>query len=211
MKYLLTFVCLLGSLLGAPLTGTFSADYVSRYVFRGVEVDGASIQPSANVEVGAFYGTIWGSRSLDNTTSEVDLTLGVGGAGGLDAGITAYTYPGRSDTTWEPYLGYGREVGPAELSVVAFRDLTLHVTTFEGRAAFELATTKTYDLTFDFAIGNSRGRDLPSYTYWAGGPTLTYRFGERLSATLGAQYASSSDDTVRRDLVVSRVGLTFTF
>jgi hypothetical protein len=190
----------------APTVST-NVDLVSAYTFRGAQLAAGSAQPSVTAEWGDCYGTVWANRSFQPAeSSEVDFTLG-GGLGAFDAGITAYTYPGRDKTTWEPYVG--ASVGErVKGSLYVYRDTTLRVTTFEGKAAVKCLATKRFEGAIDAALGTSRGRDLPAYTYWSGGPTFKTQLG-RFGLTAGVQYVSSNDAELKRDLWVSKIGLSF--
>ncbi len=210
MKHLLTllFLSFALSLRAAP-SATGSADVVSAYVFRGAQLATVSVQPSLTAQLGDVYVTAWANRALQPAeSSELDLTLG-STLGGFDGGITAYTYPGRAQTTWEPYVGFSRNAGEAKVGLYAYHDLTLNVTTFEGKASGQLFSTKRVEASFDAAIGTSHGRDLPAYTYWSAGPTFKGHLG-RFGVAAGVQYVSSSREAgLKRDLIVTKVGVSF--
>ncbi|MBK7629177.1 MAG: hypothetical protein IPJ23_00235 [Ignavibacteriales bacterium] len=49
------------------LSLTVSADLVSRYIWRGIDVnDAVNIQPNLSLAVGGFSAGFWGSYSLSN-------------------------------------------------------------------------------------------------------------------------------------------------
>ncbi len=196
------------SLRAAPTT-TAEVDAVSAYVFRGAQIATASVQPSLTAQWGDVYATGWVNRALQPAeSSELDLTLGAT-HGPLDAGVTAYTYPGRAATTWEPYVGFSREAKDVKASLYAYQDLTLNVTTFEGKASAKAFSFKRVEASFEAAIGTAHGRDLPAYTYWSAGPTFKGTIG-RFGVSAGVQYTSSSRDAgFKRDLIVSKVGISF--
>ncbi len=183
-------------------------DTVSAYVFRGAQIAATSVQPSLTAQWGDVYATAWANRALQPAeSSELDLTLGAT-HGPLDAGLTAYTYPGRAQTTWEPYVGFSRDAKDVKASLYAYRDLTLKTTTFEGKASASLFTFKRAQGVFEAAIGTSHGHDLQAYTYWSAGPTLKGSLG-RFGVNVGVQYVSSSGAALKRDLIVTKVGVNF--
>lgn len=100
--------------------GSFSADVVSRYVWRGQVLGDAAVQPSAGISYKGFSLSAWGSLGFveSSDTREFDLTLGYS-AGRFNIGITDYwfSYDGldnkyfnySSHTTkhvWEANVGY---------------------------------------------------------------------------------------------------------
>ncbi len=104
-------------------TITGSATVVSDYRFRGFSQtnEEATIQGGFTVthESGLYVGT-WGSGIGFNNGSEIDVFAGFAKevTSGLtaDVGVTAYFYPGASDTTiYEPYFALTGTVGPATI------------------------------------------------------------------------------------------------
>lgn len=112
-----------GDTSGFSISGT--AAVVSDYRFRGFSQTGeeATVQGGFTVshDTGLYAG-VWGSGVSFANGTELDL---VGGyktevVSGItaDVGMTAYFYPGTSDSTiLEPYLKVGGSVGPASLTV----------------------------------------------------------------------------------------------
>lgn len=200
-----------------PATATspslsLSTDYTSAYVFRGVQLAGQSVQPTAELTYGPVYATASLTQPLRRSEArEVDYSVGLSGESGVDLGVNAYTYPEGGKTTWEPYLGLAAEKGRTKLSVYGLYDATLHVTTFEGAAMVRLLSFGGIDLAAEGAFGTSQGRGLPRYSYWSAGPAVRYRVTERLSATFASHYHSSDDAALKRDLWVTRVGVGMSF
>ena len=66
----------------SALSVTVDVTYVSDYVFRGVQLAGASVQPSVEASYGDFYAGIWHSNAVSGTNagfdSETDLYAGYG-------------------------------------------------------------------------------------------------------------------------------------
>ena len=70
---------------------TIGADVVSRYVWRGQDLGGASLQPTFGLGYRGLTLEAWGSYGLTDPddVKEIDLTLGYA-AGGFNIGITDY-------------------------------------------------------------------------------------------------------------------------
>ena len=73
--------------------GTICADFVSRYIWRGLDVGHVSVQPTLGVAYKGLSLTAWGSVGLTDSddTKEFDLTLAYG-TGGFNVGITDYWF-----------------------------------------------------------------------------------------------------------------------
>ncbi len=70
---------------------TVSADFVSRYIWRGQALDKAAVQPTAGISYKGLTLSAWGSYGIqsDAQLSELDLTLAYT-SGGLNVGITDF-------------------------------------------------------------------------------------------------------------------------
>ena len=75
------------------IESTVSADVVSKYVWRGLELGDVAVQPTLGVGYKGLSLTAWGSYGLSNKddVKEFDLTLGYT-IGGLNIGITDYWF-----------------------------------------------------------------------------------------------------------------------
>lgn len=74
-----------------------NADFVSRYVWRGVDFGNApAIQPSITANIKGFSIGTWGSYSLSSNTGglEADLFVSYDFDFGIQLGITDYYFPG---------------------------------------------------------------------------------------------------------------------
>lgn len=70
------------------------ADLVSGYIWRGQDLGGVSLQPSASIAYKGFSLGAWGSVGLESTdTKEFDLTLGYA-TGGFSVSVTDYWFNG---------------------------------------------------------------------------------------------------------------------
>lgn len=106
------------------------ADLVSNYVWRGMKLGDAAIQPNVSVSYKGFSLEAWGSYGLtgsENDANEVDLTLSYT-VGGLTIGVTDYFVEGvgspkyfmyethKTGHTFEANVGYDFDI----LSVNAY-------------------------------------------------------------------------------------------
>lgn len=83
------------------------ADLVSGYVWRGQELGGVSIQPSASVTYKGFSLCAWGSIGFESTdTKEFDLTLSYSSKG-FSVSVTDYWFNKTKDGTTAKYFRYG--------------------------------------------------------------------------------------------------------
>ena len=105
--------------------GTVGADIVSRYVWRGMVLGDAAIQPTAGLSYKGLSLTGWASLSFvdgSNYDKEYDLTLAYS-TGGFNIGITDYFFAHpegssqyfeyrahETDHIWEANIGY--DFGP---------------------------------------------------------------------------------------------------
>lgn len=93
----ITALALLASIAGAKaesdFSGTISADFVSRYIWRGLDCGHVSVQPTLGVDYKGLSLTAWGSVGLTESsdTKEFDLTLAYA-TGGFNVGITDYWF-----------------------------------------------------------------------------------------------------------------------
>ena len=83
------------------------ADVVSKYLWRGTDLGGPSVQPSLSVAYKGLSLTAWGSIGFDSEDDkEVDLTLAYE-TGNFSLSVTDYWYPEYSGAhTFEAQIGY---------------------------------------------------------------------------------------------------------
>jgi len=72
---------------------TVAADFVSQYVWRGLDLGSSAVQPTLGVGYKGLSLTAWGSYGLTNhdDVKELDLTLAYS-IGGLNIGVTDYWF-----------------------------------------------------------------------------------------------------------------------
>lgn len=215
MNRLIAFllIALLPSFALAQVTGEVGASYVSAYTFRGQKVAGASIQPTLQLGSGNAYVTVWGNQPTNrDEDSEVDFTAGYSAEAkefGVDGGVTAYHYPQSRETTWEPFVTVKRDVEGFTPSISAFRDWTLHTTTWQTGLSYAIELGKRLTLTPRANTGIVRGGD--HYTYWEGALEASYAVSETIKATVGVAHTSSDAPDVGRNITSVTVGFRATF
>ena len=92
MKKITTLFILLLST--ATIAQSISVDMVNKYIWRGADLGGFSIQPSISKDLGPVEVGVFSSYSLvDNSLSELDLYVS-GSVGSFDLAVTNYSYPG---------------------------------------------------------------------------------------------------------------------
>lgn len=203
----------------SPFSATASVNYASRYLFRGDELAGHSIQANVNAQYGSLYANIWANQGVRaHQTNETDFAVGYSqGDTGFDAGVSAYTYrelnefSGDKWVTWEPYIGYRAKLKDVSASLYAFRDFTLHTLTFESKVSQEISLSKSLSVEVAGALGTSHGRDSLAYWYWEGGLTAKYALSDKASLSAGASYHNTSSLDHGRDLIVYTGGIEFSF
>ena len=71
---------------------SIGADIVSGYIWRGQDLGGVSLQPSASIAYKGFSLGAWGSVGIESTDAkEFDLTLGYS-TGGFSVSVTDYWF-----------------------------------------------------------------------------------------------------------------------
>lgn len=126
----------------------------SHYLFRGVRVSGASLQPSLDYAAGDFAGGVWSSIGLDDhASSDADPEVDFYGAYTLRGdsevwnvvpGFTLYTFPdarrknGYRNSTFEPNLAVNVTAAGILLTPRIYYDLTRAGATYELTAAAAL-------------------------------------------------------------------------
>ncbi len=76
---------------------TVGTDFVSQYIWRGLDCGNVSVQPTLGLGWKGLSLTAWGSVGLEaSDTKEFDLTLGYS-AGGFNVGVTDYWFNAGGD------------------------------------------------------------------------------------------------------------------
>lgn len=201
------------------LSVTVDVTYVTDYVFRGVKLAGASIQPSVEAAYGDLYAGAWNSNSLsDDTASEVDFYAGYGFALSdkvkLDGGVTAYTYEGGgSDDSVEVYVGVSLDVLLTP-SLYYYYDFDYDVSTVEASIGYSLpidAIKASLDLSGKYGwVAEDAGEQR---TYAVIGAAVPFSLSENATLTVGLDYIINDGDVLDNDKdgFVGKAGISIGF
>jgi len=207
----------------SDLSVTVDVTYVSDYVFRGVKLGDASIQPSVEAAYGDFYAGAWHTSELSHSdgATETDLYAGYGyqlnDKVKLDGGVTAYTYNGGSNgDTVEGYVGVSVDVLLSP-SVYGYYDFDLDVATVEASVGYSIpvdAINASVDLSAKLGNVSAPGED---YTYGVAGVAIPYKLSETATLTVGADYIVNDSSSKTGfsgdgdDIIVGKAGISIGF
>jgi hypothetical protein len=216
----------LGAQQATEWIGSADIRYTGKYVFRGAQKAGQSLQ--ANVEfnplVNGFYVGGWFNQPLDSKyDNEFDLFGGYRyeyKGVQFDAGLTGFFYPQAEDTvtdySYELTLGANYNVGSLwkaldglSVSGYAYYDVRLETLTFEVssgyRFPFQLAQFKAsvdasvyagYSDADDYSPDRPGASVKDTWFYYGGTLSGTVWFNETLSVTAGVQYGTANNRSV---------------
>lgn len=200
---------------------TVDLPYATKYVFRGVSYADDSLQPSVKVTTGDFYAGIWANAPLDKGFElEIDYYAGYGvklnDGWSLDVGATLYSYPGLDGvgvdkTTFEPYAGFNGSFGGMTSATYFYYDTTLDVFTIQQTVGYSIPVDEKTSVNFAATLGHANPDAGSGYTYYGAGLTVPYKLSDKLTLTLGAQYASHDLDGVEDGHFWGTLGLTYAF
>jgi len=212
----------------SALAVTLDVTYVSDYVFRGVKLADASIQPSVEASYGDFYAGAWHSDAISDGASsfggsETDLyagyNLAINETFAADLGVTRYTYNGGSqgDTT-EVFAGLKADVLLSP-SAYYYYDFDLETSSYIGSVGHSLPIAKlglSLDLSATLGYIQIPGND---YTYWGVGAAVPYKLSDTAKLTAAVNYTSVDTSNISniagisndQDQVVFSVGLAVGF
>lgn len=169
---ILTLILLTTSI-SAQTSVSGGADFVSRYLWRGLDFGNTfSIQPSVALTAGDFEVGFWGSYPFTNTAAgneEMDLYLGYS-LGNFSVLLTDYYFPnsGAKYGNYDDPGGHTLEVG---LSYGGSESFPISVTAFmnvynddDNSVYFELGySTEVSDVAVDLFVGGTPGGDGAFY------------------------------------------------
>ncbi|MGH7945734.1 MAG: TorF family putative porin [Opitutaceae bacterium] len=204
---------------------TITADipYVSKYVFRGVQLARDSMQPSVTVSSGDFSAGLWTNQPIvDNADNEFRLFAGYNIALGNDwkvnVGGTIYYFPeldkrtNADRDTYEPKVSLIGAVGPINSAVTLYRDTTLNTTTGEMTLGYSIplqGINGSFDVTGNF--GRVLPQNGPNYNYYGATAKFTFRVKENVSYYAGAIGAKNNlRGLVKTNHLVAITGITLT-
>ena len=184
-------------------------DYVTDYVFRGVSLGGASVQPYVEASVGNFTVGGWFSTGIGESSiisgDEFDLYAGysvpLDGSISLDLVATYYHFPQGGDFfstndgdsgSYEVSASVGFGDLPLAPSVTAYYDFTFEALTLEVGAGHSFAVGAKQSLDLG-VTGGLVDTDGGSYEWATASASLGHAFTDDVSAYVGANYSVNSD------------------
>ena len=237
MKHLITTAIALSLAAIAPsafaqddgINPTSSIASVSEYVFRGVSLGGASLQPSTEIStdfgitVGAWYSAGLGSDSsvqADEIDLYISYALPIEGPISAEVGGTYYHYPQFGSLfetedgfagSYEVYGSVGLNDVPLSPSATVYYDFTLENLTVEGFVGHSLDLPRdgwSADLGLTAGLVDSdQGFD---YEWGTATVALNKAVTENIDFYLSGNFTvNSEDDTLGFDRVVAPNGLEF--
>ena len=199
---------------------TVDFPFVSKYVFRGIQLADESIQPSVEFASGDFYAGIWSSQPFtNNIDNEFDFYAGYGVAlnetWSLDFGATYYLYPETPSTVFEdqfePFVGIAGDIGGFSTAFYLYYETQYELLTYQGSLGYSipLSDAVSFDLAASLGFVDAPGNE--SYTYWDFGASFSYAINETASAYAGVTYASNDIGFADDDFFWVTTGLTISF
>ena len=135
---------------------TVAADFVTQYIWRGLDSGNVSVQPTLGVGYKGLSLTAWGNVGFTSTdTKEFDLTLAYT-TGGFNIGITDYWFSVGGDDPENRYFKYNahstNHVFEANIGY-DFGVLSLQwFTNFAGNAGFNKSNKRAYSSYAEVAV-----------------------------------------------------------
>ena len=198
--------------------------YVSKYVFRGLEVTKDAIQPSIVVTSGSFNGGVWTSQPVTkNADNEFDFfgnyDIPINKDWKTTLGATLYYYPeldastGLKRSTFEPKLALSGPLGPVASTFSVYYDTTLKNTTLEGVFGYSAPMEQGGKDTLDFsgAYGYVSPDVGNTYSYWSLSAKVSFKPSDKLTGYVGATYASNNLSGAKDGLLYGIAGVTVSF
>ena len=204
---------------------TVDFPYVSKYVFRGVEISRDSFQPSVEISSGDFYAGVWNNTPFHkehdgDISKELDFYAGYTPSLGenlkADVGLTYYWYPwadkGLDDNSLEVFGGLNLTAGNFTPAAYVYRDLDLDVTTLQTSVGYSVplanfGTSLDFNVTFG-AVFPDHGE---TYCYYSGGVNVPYKLSDNMKLNFGLTYTENDLDGGEDPGLWATVGLTAQF
>jgi uncharacterized protein (TIGR02001 family) len=199
--------------------------FASKYVFRGVKLARASLQPSVEVAAGDFYTGVWSNIPLRNEhdgdiTKEVDLYAGwtpkLTENLKADIGATLYWYPkaeaSLADDSLEMFVGLNYTWGNFTPAVYVYRDFDLKTWTVQGSVGYSIPLKSLgTSLDLNVTVGAVSPKDGEAYNYYSAGVNLPYKLSDAVKLNLGLTYTENDIDQGKDPGLWGTVGVTASF
>lgn len=176
MKKLIVFIAILFSVATAQAQDVFvNADFVSSYIWRGIDSGNACIQPSLGIQWKGLTAYVWGSTEFREKNNEIDLSLEY-----EYKNLTLYTNNYFTQTEEEPFkyfnysshsTGHTFEIGAGYMLSEKFPLSISWYTTFAGndyRENEKRAWSSYCELSYPFNIKDIEMSLEAGFTPWEG-------------------------------------------
>jgi uncharacterized protein (TIGR02001 family) len=201
------------------VTVTGSATVASQYMFRGLRLSGAAIQPAVEVGAGNLTLGVWsnfpfdGDKVPDSSDPEIDLyggyTVPVSDAVSIVPGFTLYHFPNAPESlgfyrwTFEPNVALNYTVNGFKFTPKIYYDTVLNGATFEFTAFYAIPLKDIgSELDFTATYGTYKWREFAAKTtpevkawgdYWSLGVAMPFQLSPKAKLTLGFAFAEGRD------------------
>jgi uncharacterized protein (TIGR02001 family) len=209
-----------------PASVTASASVVSQYMFRGLRLNAAGLQPNVEVSAGNLVLGTWANVPLrdkvrDGSDPEIDLygayTLPLDAAWSIAPGFTSYHFPhaptsaGFYRSTLEPNLAVNYAGNGFRITPKVFYDLELRGPTAElsGFYAYPLKAWGT-ELDLTATVGTYRWRDAANRAapavktwgdYWLLGAAVPFQVSRQAKVTIGFAYTEGRNAFTKKGVL----------
>jgi uncharacterized protein (TIGR02001 family) len=209
----------------SALAVTLDVTYVSDYVFRGLKLADASIQPSVEASYGDFYAGVWHSNDINSSAgaSETDFytgyNLAINETFSADVGVTRYTYNGSGSSQFnstEAYAGIKADLFGLSPSAYYYHDFDYEVSSYIASIGHTIAISQvglSLDLSATYGWIQAPKSTGGDYSYWGAGVALPYSLSETATLTAAVNYThvDRSNFEPFQDRVVFSLGLAVGF
>jgi uncharacterized protein (TIGR02001 family) len=217
----------------SDLTVTVTNDYVTEYIFRGVELADASVQPGIEFGYGDATFGIWSSFATNNddngvagstvadSQNEFDIygsyNFGLSDIVNVDLGWTLYYYPNTSapidgnDYSNEPFAQFNFDTLLAPSVLLAY-DIDLESFTIQGSIghSFDLPYENT-TLDLGAHVGNVELDVGEDYIYYGANAGINYQMTEHGSFGIGLAYDNNDADLAADSNLTASVSVSASF
>jgi uncharacterized protein (TIGR02001 family) len=202
---------------------TIAPAVTSAYLFRGVQLAGASFQPAVDYTKGPLSLGLWSSFAMEDreegdSDPEIDLYgaytfSNESGSFSVVPGFNLYTYPDAEKSnrlysaTFEPSLAAIFSVGGVQFTPKVYYDVTLKGATYEITAALAVPLTSLgTELDFSASVGTFKWTDVAADTspsvknwgdYWTVGVAIPVQISVRSQLTAAVLYSEGRNNYLK--------------
>ena len=204
---------------------TVDFPYVTKYVFRGLQIARDSFQPSVEIAAGDFYAGVWNNTPLrsehdGNISKEIDLYVGwtpaLTESLKADFGATIYWYPRvnsyLASDSFEMFAGLNWTTGNFTPAAYVYRDFNLHAWTVQGSIGYSVPLTGLgTSLDLNATVGTVSPDDGDSYEYFSVGMNMPVKLSDMVKLNFGVTYTANNIDGGEDPGLWGTAGVTASF